>query len=200
MQALEPVAYRKARCLIYDGDLLFWRPTNLCARAIALFTSGPYSHVASVSWAHGVLESHEMLQFHGGRPVNLSALVRQSPGGVDVYRRCADHAQRHRFCVAQRRRAGEPYGWWDIVGIAGQTLDHGKVTPPWRRTLAEARHDPELWRALYSVPIGTAAFCSQAVISDLRAAGIDDLPDLAAWQVSPNRLAGCANYQFTLVS
>jgi hypothetical protein len=191
--------YSEVRPLIRNGDLLFWHATNLFGRYIAHKTHGPFSHVGSASWAGDVLESHEMLQWYGGRTCNLSALVRQYPGKIHVYRMPRLHG--FQFSQRQRRRAGEKYGWRDLLYAGHNTIkdDFGMEAPARLKLSAEDRENlPDLWKVLWSVPVDQPAFCSQGVISDMRAVGVDPYPDLAAWMVDPNMLGIKANYLFTL--
>ena len=196
-----PAVYDQSRNSLETGNLALWRPTSLAGQIISRWTEGPYSHVGSISWAFDVLESQEQLQFYGGRTCNLSALVRQWPGACDIYRLPqSDEFHIYHFAEQQRRRAGEPYGWWDLLGIAGRIATKDLVRMPWRKRLCEvdrSRH-PDLWIRLYSVPTDVAAFCSESVVSDLRAAGFPILPAMAAWEVSPNDVASVGEYVCTL--
>jgi hypothetical protein len=191
------IAYAEARWRIRNGDLLLWRPTNFADQFIS-HCDGQYSHIGSASWAGNVLESHEMLQWYGGRTCNLSALVRRWPGKIDVYRLGRVHG--YVMSQAQRRRAGEDYGWQDLFGLALRRLTQDRIRMPWRKRLCnvDREHHMDLWERLYQTPLCSAAFCAEAVASDIRRGGVDLLPTLAAWEVSPNMIAAAAKYQFTL--
>ena len=193
--------YAEARLRIEEGDLLLWRPCNLFGLLIARYTDGEYSHIGSASWCGNVLESHDMLQWRGGQTTNLSALVRQYPRQCDVYRLPGFVGEpRHGFSQLQRRRAGEPYGWRRLAAIGLRVATHDTIRMPWRKALCEIdqAENPELWERLYRPPVNESVFCSEGVISDLRAVGIALLPFMAAWEVSPNAIAALAEYQFTL--
>jgi hypothetical protein len=191
--------YAEARLQVADGDLLLWRPTNLLGHAIAHRTGGAYSHVGSASWAKCVLESHDMLQWEGGRTRNLSTWVKLFSGKIDVY--CFAGIDTFKMAQLQRRRAGQPYGWRDLGKNASQTLTHHAIRIPWAETLAEVsqREEPRRWGQLYRAAIDKPAFCSEGVASDLRGAGGVLYPTLAAREISPNMIAAVAAYQFTLV-
>ena len=191
--------YEEVRHLIQDADLALWEPTNLAGKLISRYSHGPYSHVGTCSWAGDVLETHEMLQFFGGRTVNLSAMVFKYPGKIHIYRLpgLLDYATSQ----AQRRRAGEPYGWWDLVGISMRIVTKDRWRMPWRKRLAKVdrKASTDLWERLYRAPLDQPAFCSEAVVSDIRRGGVDLFPNLSAWEISPSALALAANYMFTLI-
>ena len=193
---LLPLRYADARPLIKTGDLLLWEPTSLMGLLIAKYSDGPFSHVASASWCGGILETHEMLQWYGGRTVNLSAMVRMYPGRIHVYR--ARKLHNREFSEAQRRRAGESYGWGTLLAAGinkllgiGRRIHLCNVNP-------EYKDKDSLWEALYRTPLDHPAICSEAVASDLRRAGCQIYPELAAWEITPNMIADATGYLFTL--
>jgi hypothetical protein len=194
-------AYAEARKLIRDGDLLLWQPTNLFGRRIAARTHGPYSHVGSASWCGDVLESHDMLQWRGGQTTNLSCFVRQYPGKIHVWRaRNLRTREAHNFSQRQRRRAGEQYGWRDLWWNANKVIGDDDLIGPRHVRLQEVDRGftPKLWDALYIVPVDKPAFCSEGVVSDLRAVGLEVFTVLAAWEISPNDLTHIADFRFAL--
>ena len=195
------VNYQAARNAINDGDLLLWHPTNIVGRIVASRTNGPYAHVGSASWAHGVLESHGQLLWQGGTTQNLSALVERWPGIIDVYDLVPTNpmfdSRRSAFAARQRRRAGYPYGWIDLMHQSEVVL-HTTLLPGRGMCLQDVKYGSETWSKLFVVPVDCPAFCSQGVISDIRASGIDALSDFAAWEVTPNMIAKIATYKFTL--
>ena len=187
--------YNSVRGDIQNGDLLLWEPTNLFGRIVSRLSGGKYSHVASVSWSGDVLECHEMLQWQGGQTTNLSVQVRNYPGKVHVYR-IGNLKEPYAFSQRQRRRAGEKYGWWNLkCATTGRLLGYSRLP---RLLDVSVSYDQRRRKELYITPLTQPAFCSQAVVSDLRAAGRDAFPTKAAWEIDPNMLATIAEYQFTL--
>jgi hypothetical protein len=203
--------YCDVRHKIRDGDLVFWSPTNLPGRVIAAGTGGRFSHVGSVSRAGDVLETHEMLQFYGGRTVYLSHYVRRYPGKIHVYRVPGlEDEVGYAFSQLQRRRSGEPYCWPDLLSQAFRCVGGDTLRP--RLLEIDRMKEPALWERMYRTPAGKSAFCSESVLSDLRLTVLKlgeiktrllqesmvSLDTLAAWEVAPTPLATVAEYQFTL--
>jgi hypothetical protein len=193
------IPYAEARDSIQNGNLLFWRPTNVVGRLIAAATHSPYSHVASCSWAHGVLESHDMLQWQGGWTRNLSSWAKTYPGDIDVYS-VPGAIDVEPFVGFQRRRSGNAYNWLDLIHCAESTI-HTTLLPGYGIKLADAVPGSRLWCELWMVPVDRNVFCSQGVVSDLRRANCEavrPLWSLAAWEINPGMLAGLMTYRFTL--
>jgi hypothetical protein len=112
------VRFAQARCEIRDGDVLLWRPTSLCGRAIAAATGSIYSHASLAAWFCDSLANLEMVQWAGGRAANLEKQVQRWPGCCDVYR--VPVIPEPRWVVRQMfRLVQQDYGWQDFLYIVG---------------------------------------------------------------------------------
>lgn len=190
--------YAEARERIQDADLAFWLPTNAAGEKIASLTHGDYSHVGSLSWAFGCLETHDMQQWEGGVTKNLSTQVRKSPEHCDIYR-ITRSFNTERFISNQRHRAGNDYNWEHLRNTAEIAI--GLNVLPGRGTyLTDVLPHSPAWNELYWPTPENPVFCSEGVAADLRLSGLQVLSDKAAWEVWPNMLAGLlfVEYQFTL--
>ena len=178
------VSYPLARSKIRDGDLLLFRcGRGLSGRLIATAGRSDYSHVGMAAWWNGRLMCLDTIQWHGGRAVLLSNLVKKYPGRIDVYTAEANGApfDRRAAVEAMIEITGRPYGWWSLLWVA---LVHLAVV----RLFVRPNTD--------DAANGSLPFCSQAVSRASRAGGVDPVPRLADRATEPGDLARSRFYSF----
>jgi len=177
---------------ILDADLLLFRGRGLASRAIRAAGRGIHSHAAKATWHNGQLMCCEVREFVGGRIVTLESQARKYPRRIDVFRANAgnrwpdwDRAASDDYMTAL---AGVEYGWGAIAKSALMHLPVVRyiVAPPTADDVLDARAKP---------------YCSAAcAMADDFGGGVDVVPHLANWAVSPADLARSLfyAYRFTL--
>jgi len=204
--ASRKIAYPSNRSLIWNGDLLLFRPATRIGRLIARAGRSEYCHVGTAVWARSQLlgtavwARSQLLccdtRATGGRRVRLSRLVEAYPGAIDLYRPLytgseeAAHAKREWVADWVFRHAEGLYGWGSILKMS---LLHAPVLR-WLIDAHEYRDDVE-------------AGTMQPVCSELRSiadrlAGDDPVPNLADRLTEPGDLARSTLYRYlgTLVA
>ena len=156
--------YEAVRHLIYNGDLLLYRPANNPAsEAIAAGGESEYSHAAvAVRWGNTLMVLE--MAFTGGRAVTLSSQVRKNPGCWDVYQLNPQHLDefdRGKMVEFMIRSTGTPYGWENFFTLCWRKL-------PFVRLFVRPISDDKL--------NGSTLICSQAVSRACRLAGCDPCP------------------------
>jgi len=123
------VQYDQLRGVVFNGDMLLWRPVNLAGRVIALGTSLRYrkrivhSHASMAAWgANGRLYSLELIQWHGGRHLHLSDELKRYPYSCEVWKPedksfCREGAVRQMLWLM-----GQHYGWRNFLHITVRML------------------------------------------------------------------------------
>lgn len=187
------VRYANVRDSVNDADLVLFRGNGLVSRLIRVAGRGAYSHAGMCVWARSSLLCCEVREFHGGRAVTLSSQVRLYPGCIDVYRTvppCVAPGQRSFDATlaadSMLRKAGTKYGY-------GAVLKAGLLHLPFVRLWQTPDTDDESESS-------SLQYCSEAVASCLRKAGMDPTPNLSDRLTEPNDLARsiCFQYMWTL--
>ena len=191
MSPSDPIqlTYRHHRHIIWNGDLLLFRPGTRLGRLIARAGRSEYCHVGTAVWARDQLLCCDT-RATGGRRVRLSGLVEAYPGTIDLYRPLYSgsielaHAKRERVADWVFRSAEGPYGW---ARIAKMALVHAPVIR-WCHDAAEYRDD-------------VATGSMQPVCSELRSmadrmVGDDPVANLPDRLTEPGDLARSTLYRY----
>ena len=183
----------EAKSRIDSGWIGQYRGTSYLSQLIQLATTSLHSHSAMFRRnASGNIDVLELRELRGGRIKTIEHHASASPGLIDVFSCNAGnrwpsfkpiHAVEMMRFLADRR-----YGYWGVLQLA-------------------LRRVPGIWR-LFPITNQDAtsgdlqAFCSHAVAMATTAGGVDPVPNLPDYLVTPGMLTTSLffQYEFTIAA
>ncbi len=207
MRVDKTLPFEKAKLLIKEGDVLFFRSRGLLSKIIKTVGYGLYSHVAIASWRgeayKSILECVEFKEFVGGRTVSLEVVLKSSGATVDVYRPVPEYTYsvfdgqevktmnvKYNGLLTtdfMRFITGLPYGWHRIWIMSHRHIPFLR----WFVTFVDDDNDGKE----YIYPV-----CSTSLARAFRKTYIDPVPLMADIYVEPSDLSRSLlfNYLFTV--
>jgi len=172
--------YSTIRHNITDGDLLLFRSgAGAIGKLITTGGRSEYSHAAMAAWWNGRLMCLETVQFHGGRAVALSNLIREYPGRIDVFKIAHEYRKKYNrkaAVLSMIEATARDYGW---QALARASLVHLPIVRLFTHPMLAADDCSN----------GDLPYCSYAVARAMRAGGIDPVLNLADKFTEPGDLA-----------
>ena len=182
------VTYRSVEHKIGDAWVALFRGRGIVSSAIQNFTRGAWSHAGLLACHDRGVDLLEVREFHGGRRVTLASQVSLYPRQIDIFSCNAEvrwHFDQAAAVESMRKFTGQKYGWAGAL-----RLGLSRIPGLWHFFPVET---DDLAR-------GAQPFCSHAVCTALREGGIDPVPNMPDYLVTPTMLATSLflEYQFTL--
>lgn len=184
---VKTIKFADALQIMEPADLLLYRGTSYASQAIRLASLSPYSHASMVAFRTDDTDKSvpiliEVLQWWGGRDLDLQQEVERHPGGYELRKANADN----RWPEFNRRRAvermyqfrGTTYGWGRI-GLA--SLAFLPIVRLFQKVDAFLVDD--------EASLKTPPFCSMAYAIACDHGGVDPVDDLKHSMTTPGHLA-----------
>ncbi|MDH5679729.1 MAG: YiiX/YebB-like N1pC/P60 family cysteine hydrolase [Nitrospinota bacterium] len=169
------VPYSKARRLIQDGDLIFFRGSGLVSSAIMNVTSCPFSHVEIAQWNLGLL------------------MVMGATSRGTVYRRLSSLAPEYSLMAVGRVAQTGVVGDSTATKAVGTALNHlGKPYDFIRLGEIWLMEKMEVDGIKDTAGEKDSFICSEFVALAYRAAGLDLVPDKPDHLTTPADILGSA--------
>lgn len=184
---MQAISFADALAIMEPADLLLYRGTSWASRAIRTASLSPYSHAGMVGFRTDDTGKRipvllDVLQWWGGRDLDLAEEVARHPGGYELRRANAGNRwpEFNRFRAVERmwKFRGTNYGWGQIGYASFAFLPFVRLFQKVDTFLV----DDECTKK-------TPPFCSMACAIAYEAGGVDPVKDLRHSMTTPGHLA-----------